>query len=62
MEKDMEMGRWAEACRAAEEVDITEGGEPYETGESRSGVWRYRHERYRRIPTTMALADQVPAR
>ena len=62
MAKDMDKGRWEEACRETEEVDTAEAGLPYETGESMSGVRRYRYERYRRIPTTMALADQIPAR
>jgi hypothetical protein len=62
MEKDMEKGRWEEACREAVEVDTAEVGVPYESGEGTSGVWRYSYERYRRIPTTMALADQIPAK
>ena len=62
MEKALKNGFWEEACRAAEEVETDEGGVPYETGESRSGEWRYRYERYRRIGTTMTLADQIPAK
>ena len=62
MEKDMEKGRWEEACREAVEVDTVEVGVPYESGEGTSGVWRYRYERYRRIPTTMALVDQISAK
>ena len=55
--------RFEKACQEVRERDEEESANPYERGEMQwGGGDTYRYERYRRLPTTMALADRVPAK